>query len=129
MQIIADLHIHSRFSRATSKNLNLENLEKHATIKGLNLLGTGDFTHPLWLKELKENLQEEGTGILRTKTGFPFVLQTEVCNIYVQNKKLRKIHNIILAPSFEIVDQINSLLRKKEILKQMVDLYSGIILA
>ena len=54
--IFADLHIHSRFSRATSKDLNLENLEKWARIKGIDLLGTGDFTHPKWLSELKENL-------------------------------------------------------------------------
>ncbi|UCD07069.1 MAG: DNA helicase UvrD, partial [Candidatus Aenigmatarchaeota archaeon] len=64
MEIISDFHIHSRFSRATSKEITINNLVKYAKIKGLNLLGTGDFTHPLWLKELKENLKEDGSGIL-----------------------------------------------------------------
>jgi PHP family Zn ribbon phosphoesterase len=67
MKIIADLHIHSRFSRATSKDLNIKNLENYAKIKGLNLLGTGDFTHPEWIKELKQELAEDGSGILKTK--------------------------------------------------------------
>ena len=58
MKIISDLHIHSRFSRATSKTLNIPNLEKYARIKGLDLLGTGDFTHPEWLKELKKQKQD-----------------------------------------------------------------------
>lgn len=113
MRIIMDAHIHSRYSRATSKDLSIKTLEKYARIKGVNLLGTGDFTHPLWLKELKQELIEDGTGILKTKTGFNFILQTEVSNVYTQNKKLRKIHNIILAKSFDIVDQINELLSKK----------------
>ena len=111
MQIFADLHIHSRFARATSHNITIPTLEKWARIKGLNVLGTGDFTHPEWLKELKENLIEEN-GILKTKTGFNFILQVEVSNIYSQGGKLRKIHNVILAPSFEVVDQINEWLSK-----------------
>src|SRR3989344_6883386 len=112
MRIIADLHIHSRFSRATSKELNLENLEKYAKIKGLNLLGTGDFTHPLWLKELKNNLTEEN-GVLYSKSGFPFILQGEISMIYTQGGRGRRIHNIVLAPSFEVVEQINDALLKK----------------
>jgi len=107
-----DAHIHSRFSRATSKELTIPNLEKYARIKGLNILGTGDFTHPLWLDELRQNLTEDGTGILKTKTGFCFILQSEISLIYTQNKKTRKIHNIILAPSIEIVEQINAELLK-----------------
>ena len=75
MKIVADLQIHSRFSRATSTAINLSNLEKFARIKGLNLLGTGDFTHPKWLAELKNELKEDGTGILTSKSGFHFVLQ------------------------------------------------------
>ena len=59
MKIISDLHIHSRFSRATSKQLDIENLEKYAKIKGLSLLGTGDFTHPRWIIELKNSLKED----------------------------------------------------------------------
>ena len=67
MQIIADLHIHSRFSRATSRDITVNNLERWARIKGLSVLGTADFTHPKWFSELKENLVEE-EGILKTKT-------------------------------------------------------------
>lgn len=112
MKIIADLHIHSRFSRATSKELNLENLEKYARIKGLDMLGTGDFTHPLWLKELKSQLSEED-GILYTKSRFPFVLQGEISLMYSQGGKGRKVHNIVLAPGFGVVEQINEALLKK----------------
>jgi len=113
MKIIADLQIHSRFSRATSKAINLENLEKYAKIKGVNLLGTGDISHPLWLKELKDNLTEDGSGILRSKSGFPFVLQGEISNIYTQDGKGRRIHNLILAKNFEIAEQIQEALKKK----------------
>jgi uncharacterized protein (TIGR00375 family) len=113
MRVIADLHIHGRFSRATSKDLTIPLLEKYARIKGLNLLGTGDFTHPLWLKELKETLKEDGSGILKTKEGFNFVLQTELSSIYTQDNKGRRVHNIILAPDFETVEQINSELSKR----------------
>lgn len=113
MKIIADLHLHSKHSRATSKNLDLINLEKYAKIKGINLLGTGDFTHPIWFKELKKNLIEDGSGILKTKTGFNFLLTVELSNIYTQDGKGRRIHNIIFAPNFEVVDQINQALLKK----------------
>jgi len=112
MKIIADLHIHSRYSRATSKQLNIENLEKYARIKGLSLLGTGDFTHPIWIKELKSELTEDGTGILKTKTGFNFILQTEISLMYKQDEKSRKIHNIILAKNFDVVEQITEQLKK-----------------
>ncbi len=110
--IFADLHIHSKYSRATSKNLNLGMLEKYAKIKGLNLLGTGDFTHPLWFKELKQNLCEDETGILKSKTGFKFVLQTEVSLVYNDGKKLRKIHLVLLAKDFSTASQINELLSR-----------------
>ena len=113
MKVISDLQVHSRFSRATSKQLNLENLEKFARIKGLNLLGTGDITHPEWLKELKQGLTEDDTGILKSKSGFSFVLQGEVSNIYTQDGKGRRIHNLILAKNFEIAEQIQEALKKK----------------
>jgi len=113
MKLIADLQVHSRFSRATSKQLNLENLEKYAKIKGLNLLGTGDITHPEWLKELKAGLNEDDTGILKSKSGFNFILQGEISNIYTQDGKARRIHNVILAKNFEIVEQIQEALKKK----------------
>src|SRR3989344_6293593 len=113
MKIISDLHIHSKYSRATSKDLDFNNLEKYARIKGLNLLGTGDFTHPKWIQEIKNNLEEDGTGILKSKTGFNFLLSSEISLIYTQNNKGRKIHNIFLAPSIEVVEQINDSLKKK----------------
>lgn len=113
MKIIADLHIHSRFSRATSKQLNIENLEKYSRIKGLNLLGTGDFTHPEWIKELKSELTEDETGILKTKTGFNFVLQSEISLIYTQDGKGRRIHNVLLAKNFDVVEQITEALLKR----------------
>ncbi len=113
MKIIADLHVHSRFSRATSKDLSLANLEKYAKIKGLNLLGTGDFTHPEWIRELKKDLVEDGSGILKTKTGFNFLLQTEISLIYSQDGKGRRVHNIVLAENFDVVEQINAQLIKK----------------
>ncbi|MBL7050994.1 DNA helicase UvrD [Candidatus Woesearchaeota archaeon] len=112
MKIIADIHIHGRFSRATSKQLNIQNLEKYARIKGVGLLGTGDFTHPEWIEELKQGLNEDGSGILKTKTGFPFILQTEISLIYTQDGKGRRIHNIVLAPNFEVVEQITEYLKK-----------------
>ena len=110
MKIFADLHIHGPYSRATSKNTTIETLEKHARIKGINLLGTGDFTHPKWLSQLKNSLEEDGSGILKTDTGFRFMLTTEVSNIYSQGGRLRKVHNVIHAPDFETADQINEFL-------------------
>ncbi len=113
MKLFADLHIHSRFSRACSSGLTIENIEFWARKKGLGLLGTGDFTHPEWLKELKRELKEGEEGIYKSKNGFPFVLQTEIANIYTQAGRGRKIHNVILAPSFEIVEQITEFLLTK----------------
>ena len=113
MKVIADFHVHSHYSRATGKELNLENLEKYGRIKGVNLIGTGDFQHPLWLKELKEKLTEDGSGILRSKTGFPFILQTEISLIYTHGGKGRKVHNIVLAKNLDIATHIQEALLKK----------------
>ncbi|MFH0870195.1 MAG: endonuclease Q family protein [archaeon] len=113
MKIIADLHIHSRHSRACSSELTIANLEKWARIKGVNLLGTGDFSHPKWIEELKTELAEDGTGILRTKAGFPFVLQNEISLIYTQGGKGRRVHLVVLAPNFAIVEKITSYLKSK----------------
>jgi len=111
MKIFADLHLHSHYSRATSNKMNIENLERYAKVKGLNLLGTGDFTHPLWFSELKRSLTESnGLFQFKDKDIF-FMLQAEVSNIYSQDGKTRKIHNVILAPSFDIVEQINDFLK------------------
>ncbi len=113
MNVIADLHLHSRFARACSKSITLQNLEKYARLKGLTLLGTGDFQHPKWLEELKANLSDNGKGVLCTKTGYPFVLQTEISLIYSQDGKGRRVHNVVLAPNFEVADQIVEYLSSK----------------
>lgn len=113
MKIIADLHVHSRHARATSKALDLPNLEKWAGIKGVTLLGTGDFTHPAWIQEIKSSLKEDGTGILKSASGFPFVLQTELSLVYTQGGKGRRIHHIVLAPDLDVVAQITEFLLSK----------------
>lgn len=113
MKIIADLHIHSRFSRATSSSLSIQNLAKYAKMKGIDLLGSGDFTHPGWLKELKTQLRYDGNGVLRSRDGFPFILSTEISSIYREGNSTKRIHNLILSPDFETVDQINDSLRKR----------------
>ncbi len=114
---IADLHIHGRYSRGCSSELTIANLEKYARIKGINLLGTGDFTHPKWFSELKQSLEQDTTannqGLLKTKHGFNFVLQTEISLIYSQNGKGRRIHNIVLAPDFAVAEQITEELKKR----------------
>lgn len=111
-KIVADLHIHSRHSRACSKQISIANLEKYALIKGVGLLGTGDFQHPEWQKELKQELVEDGSGIPKTKTGFPFVYQTEISLMYTDGRG-RRIHLVVLAPNFDAVKQITELLGKR----------------
>ncbi|PIN74920.1 DNA helicase UvrD [Candidatus Woesearchaeota archaeon CG10_big_fil_rev_8_21_14_0_10_37_12] len=111
--VIGDLHIHSKYARACSKDINVANLEKYARLKGLNLLGTGDFQHPKWLPELKQELTDKGDGILYSKTNFPFVLQTEISLIYSQDNKGRRIHNVVLCPDFETADQFQEYLKSK----------------
>jgi len=108
--LIADLHIHSKYSRATSINLSFENLVKWARIKGLNLLGTGDFTHPKWLEEIKQ-LEGNGNGIYSYK-GFPFIITGEISLIYTQDRG-RRIHLVILIPNIRIAEQVNDYLDTK----------------
>ncbi len=111
MQFVADFHIHSKYSRATSKDMNLEILDKWAKIKGIKVLGTGDFTHPVWLKELKEKLEPAEPGLYRLKSeteGTRFILTAEISCIYSKKGKVRKIHIVIFAPSFETVEKINA---------------------
>lgn len=113
MRYICDFHIHSKYSRATSKNMDIESLYKWAEIKGISVLGTGDFTHPLWLKELKEKLEPAEDGLYKLKAQNSinktrFILTAEVSCIYTKNEKVRKIHLIIFSPSFEVVEEINT---------------------
>ena len=113
MKIISDFHIHSKYSRATSKSLDIKNLVKYAKIKGVGLLGTGDFTHALWLSELKQSLREDGSGFMMDESGFPFMLTSEISSIYKDGGKCRRIHNIMLCPSFEIAEQVNHALERR----------------
>ena len=110
--LIGDLHLHSRFSRACSKDITLENLEKWARVKGLDLLGTGDFTHPIWFKEIKEKLKPNGRGF-HYLGDFPFIITGEISLIYSQGGRGRKVHLVILVPSIEIAEQIHSYIDKK----------------
>ena len=125
MKIIADLHIHSRFSMATSKEGTPENLDFWARKKGISLIGTGDFTHPVWREELKERLVSEGNGLYRLRDAyvkeesrkFPgegtrFVVSGEISSIYKKNGKTRKVHNVILLPSLEAADAMAQRLEK-----------------
>ncbi|MAF43393.1 MAG: DNA helicase UvrD [Parcubacteria group bacterium] len=111
MQFIADFHIHSKYSRATSKEMNLESLDKWAKIKGIKVLGTGDFTHPEWLKSLKDKLEPAEPGLFKVKNtnkGTRFILTAEISCIYSKNNQVRRIHILVFAPGFEAVDKINA---------------------
>ncbi|PIV39687.1 MAG: DNA helicase UvrD [Candidatus Omnitrophica bacterium CG02_land_8_20_14_3_00__42_8] len=109
MKFIADFHIHSKYSRATSPDMNIKTLSEYAKLKGISLLGTGDFTHYLWLEELKSTLKDSGNGLFEYN-GVNFMLTGEVSSIYSKNGKVRKIHNVIFVPSFDIADKIDSVL-------------------
>lgn len=110
MQFIADFHLHSKYSRATSKEMNLENLDKWAKIKGIKILGSGDFTHPEWFKNLKEKLEPAESGLFKLRDGSEtrFILTSEISCVYSKGSKVRKVHIIVFAPSFEIVEKINT---------------------
>src|SRR3989344_1196754 len=115
MGIIADLQIHSSHSRATSKNITFQNLEKFARMKGLNLLGTGDFQHPKQFESINDELKEDENGILWSKTKFPFLWQTEISLIYTDKDrgKGQRIHNLIFSPNKDVAKQIIDALSKK----------------
>jgi len=125
MKFVADLHIHSKYSRATSREMILDTLACWAKIKGIGLLATGDFTHPEWLFLIKEKLKPTGNGFFRLKNPLPqnndylknisfspddvsFILSTEISFIYSKKEKVRKIHLLLLAPDFESVDKLNN---------------------
>ncbi len=119
MKYIADLHIHSHYSRATSKLLTPGHLDYWAGLKGIKIVGTGDFTHPGWIAELKEKLVPDGNGLFRLKEEYKldspfgnnetrFVLSAEISNIYKRGDKVRKVHNVVLVPGFEEAERINN---------------------
>lgn len=119
MEFIADFHVHSYLSRATSPEMKLENIERWAKLKGLNLIATGDFTHPEWFKEIKEKLMPTEEGLFKLKQSSPdyvppacrrdirFILSGEISCIYSKNGRLRKVHNLILLPSLASAENIN----------------------
>jgi len=120
MKFIGDFHIHSHYSLATSKELQPGFLDYFAKMKGISVVGTGDFTHPGWVKELKEQLEPSEEGLYKVKREFQrtinfpageevrFILTAEISNIYKKNGKVRKVHNVLFAPSFDVVDRIQS---------------------
>lgn len=130
MRYIADLHIHSRYSRATSKDANIYSLTSWALIKGAHVIGTGDFTHPLWFNELQESLQPAEPGFFRLKnspkpliaglddgalSSIPaprFVLSAEISSIYSRNGRVRKVHNLLYVPDFASAARINAALAR-----------------
>lgn len=112
MRIITDWHLHSRFSRACSQELTIENNALWCEKKGVNVLGTADFTHPKWFAELEEKLAEEEPGLYRLKSAahpsMRYMLTTEVAQVYKRGGKTRRTHNILFAPSIASVEKINA---------------------
>ena len=126
-KFIGDFHIHSHFSLATSKNLNPEFLDYWARLKGIKVVGTGDFSHPGWTKELREKLNPAEQGLYKLKPGLQkesqqiflekdsftrFILTAEISCIYKKNGKVRKVHNILFAPDFETAEKVQKQLQK-----------------
>ncbi|MGQ9721708.1 MAG: endonuclease Q family protein [Candidatus Jordarchaeum sp.] len=115
MRFFSDLHIHSKYSRATSDKMDIENLIRYAKVKGLNLLGTGDLSHPKWLTELKSKLKEiddSGFYILEGESQVFFILSTEVSTVFNYKGASKKIHHVLFAPNFKVVDRMNDFLAK-----------------
>lgn len=124
MSIIADLHLHSRYSRAVSQKMDLNEIASWGLKKGIHLVATGDWTHPLWFREIKAKLKETAPGIYSLKkpiTTQPlppdhkvrFILSTEISNIYSQNGQVRRVHNLIFSPSISTCEKVIKELQKK----------------
>ncbi len=126
MPFTADLHIHSRYSRATSREMSPEKIWQWAQYKGITVIGTGDFTHPEWLGELREKLQPEGNGLYTLRSAFKsddeipeacrgevfFLLSAEISCIYKKGDKTRKIHSIVFVPDISVAARINAALSR-----------------
>ncbi|MEW5907789.1 MAG: LAGLIDADG family homing endonuclease [Patescibacteria group bacterium] len=123
MKIVADLHIHSKYSRAVSQEMTLENIALWAKKKGIQVMGTGDFTHPQWFDDIKTKLEPAENGLYNLKSQISnlksevssfkfqdtrFMLTAEISSIYSKGGKVRRIHNLIFAPSIEAVEKINT---------------------
>lgn len=106
MRVIADLHLHSRYSRATSRDMDLAGLARWAKLKGINLLGTGDFTHPAWFKELVTALRPAGEGVYEYE-GTHFLFTAEVAAVWSYEGRPRRVHFLLLAPSAEDAARIS----------------------
>lgn len=130
MQFIADFHIHSHYSLATSKHLTPEHLDYWAQLKGIDVVGTGDCTHPLWLKECAEKFEDNGNGLYRLKKTYKlkqpfvhlpascirdihFILTAEVSSIYKKNGKVRKVHSVCVFPDFESATRFQNKLARR----------------
>jgi uncharacterized protein (TIGR00375 family) len=111
-RFIADFHIHSKYSRATSRDMDVAHLAQWAKIKGIDVIGTGDFTHPLWRRELKGRLKRHTKGLYEYK-GVKFILTAEVSNMYKKNGRSRRIHSIIFAPDLDTADKISAAFKKR----------------
>jgi len=112
MEFIADFHVHSKYSRATSKDMDVKHIAQWAKLKGVTLMGSGDFTHHLWLEELKGSLEDMGNGLFKYQDTY-FMLTSEISSIYSKNGRTYRIHNIITSPSFKTVDKINETLSRR----------------
>jgi DNA helicase-2/ATP-dependent DNA helicase PcrA len=128
MKLVADLHIHSHFSRATSPNLTFEHLTRWAQLKGIHVVGTGDIAHPGWLAEMREKLEPAEDGLYRLKAEHAtavqaqvppachapvrFMLGGEISNIYKRGDRTRKVHNVVFAPSFDALERLQARLEK-----------------
>ena len=120
MRIVADFHIHSPYARAVSKEMTLENLDSWARIKGIDILGTGDFTHPQWIKEIKSKLEQAEPGLYKLKkvnTPTRFCLTSEISSIYSKGGKGRRIHSLVFFPSIESVEKFNAIVGARANLK------------
>ena len=123
MQFIIDVHLHSRFARATSRDLNPSNLHKWSSLKGVDVVGTGDYTHPEWFAELSEQLEPAEEGLYQLKAAWReaveqelpercrravrFMLSVEISTIYKKGDKTRKIHHVVILPTLESVARLN----------------------
>lgn len=121
MRLITDWHVHSKYSRACSKDLELPKIAAMCQRKGIDVVATGDWTHPGWFKHLKENLVESEPGIYRPRLPTPgvgsfgtrFMLVTEVSQIYRKGDKTRRIHNLVFSPSLETCERVNAELGRR----------------
>lgn len=114
MRVVADLHIHSPYSRATSRAMDFRTLDDYAEIKGIDIMGTGDFTHPKWREEIKSQLCErDGLYSLKEKGKNRFIITGEVCTSSYFNGRNTRIHHLVILPSLEVAEQLSEELRKK----------------